>query len=244
MEPIFIILIILGVVGLVVGIILTVRYFENKRTEALSEFAAELSLDFSAKQDDVLLETLKVFNLFNSGHSRKMKNVIKGETEIATIAIFDYTYVTGHGKHQTTHSQTVVAMKSDDLKIPSFTLRPESLFDWFGSALGFQDIDFEDHPQFSKMFVLKGENEAAIRLFFDTEILDFFAGRKGISFEAAPGMFVYFQGRSRKKPEMMRDYLNEGYSVYEAFVKRIDRGGSALGGRMTGGSQQISSELP
>ena len=128
MEMFFVVLGILAVIGLVVGIILFVRHLEQKRTEAIGEFASGLGLDFSPIQDEILLSELKIFKLFNSGHSRKMKNVIKGVTDIATIAIFDYQYTTGSGKNQNTHSHTIVAMKSDDLKIPSFTLRPEQLF--------------------------------------------------------------------------------------------------------------------
>lgn len=222
MEMFFIVLGILAVVGLVVGIILFVRHLEQKRTEAIGEFANGLGLEFSPIQDEVLLSELKIFKLFNSGHSRKMKNVIKGVTDIATIAIFDYQYTTGGGKNQQTHSHTIVAMKSDDLNMPSFTLRPESFFDWFGSVIGFQDIDFDEHPEFSKSFVLKGENEPAIREFFDMNLLNFFAEKKGVTFEGVPGTFIYLHS-GRKKPEELSDYLKEGYSVYAAFVERLSR---------------------
>lgn len=220
--------ILLALVGVMVigGIAFLIsQHFEKIRREKLESFASELSLDFYPAGHEELLLKIDDFKLFNSGHSRKMTNVILGETEIVNVAIFDYRYTTGSGKHQHTHHQTVVAMESADLQIPSFTMRPESLFDWFGSVLGMQDIDFEDHPTFSKMFVLKGENEKAIRNFFDLELLDFFAERKGITFEGAPGRFIYFKGGKTTKPEEMRAYLEEGYSVYSAFANRLARGG-------------------
>jgi len=135
----------------------------------------------------------------------------------------DYRYTTGSGKNHTTRTQTVVAMESDSLKLPSFTMRPELLFDRVGSALGFQDIDFADHPQFSRVFVLKGKDEVAIREFFETQILDFFADRPGICFECVPGMFIYFRARKRQKVDKMREYLEEGYSAYQAFAERLSR---------------------
>lgn len=222
METFYVVLAVMAVIGVVVGIILFARHLEQKRTEALGEFAGGLGLDFSPTQDEPLLTELQIFKLFNSGHSRQMKNVIKGVTDIATIAIFDYQYSTGSGKNRKTHSNTIVAMKSDDLTIPIFTMRPENLFDWFGSAIGLQDIDFDEHPEFSKSFVLKGENEEAIRKFFDIPLLDFFAEKKGITFEGAPGTFIYMHG-GRKKPEELSNYLKEGYSVYAAFVERLSR---------------------
>jgi hypothetical protein len=114
-------------------------------------------------------------------------------------------------------------MESASLELPSFTMRPEHVFDRLGSALGFQDIDFADHSQFSKMYVLKGQDETAIREFFDQQMLDFFAGRPGICFECMPGMFIYFRARRRQKVDEMRTYLEEGYTVYQAFVERLSR---------------------
>ena len=216
-------LIAVGVIALVGTIIAVNKHLEKVRREALEKFAEELSLNFFADGHEQLMNKVNDFKLFNSGHSRKMANVILGETEIVNVAIFDYRYTTGSGKHQHTHHQTVVAMDSSDLNIPSFTMRPESLFDWFGSVLGLQDIDFDEHPKFSKMFVLKGENEEAIREFFDMELLDFFAERKGITFEGSPGRFIYFKGGKATKPEEMRSYLEEGYSVYSAFQSRLSR---------------------
>lgn len=221
---VIVILVFLGVGLIGLAIFQLVRYFERVRREGLERFATELSLDFFPDEQSDLMQRLQAFKLFNAGHSRKMVNVIVGRTEVVNIAIFDYRYITGSGKHQHVHNQTVVAMESDELDIPSFTLRPESLFDWFGSVLGFQDIDFEEHPQFSKMFVLKGENEQVIRKFFDAELLDFFAEKKGITFEAIPGRFIYFRGGRKTNVESMRDYLEEGYSVYAAFLARKARG--------------------
>ena len=224
MEVVLIVVpIVLGVIGIFVAIVLVSRHYEEKRSEAMASAADEFGLTFFKTGHDELLEKLQRFKLFTTGHSRKMRNVILGETEVASIAIFDYCYTIGGGRNQQTHAQTVVAMESKALEIPNFAMRPESLFDIVGSALGFQDIDFTDHPQFSKAFVLKGGDEPAIREFFDRPLLDFFAERRGICFECSPGLFIYFRGGTRKKPAELREYLGEGYSVYAAFVERLSR---------------------
>lgn len=223
MEIAFIVPLIAGSIGLVIGLIFWSLHLEKKRREDMRAVAESLHLEFFEAGHDALLSRLKRFQLFNSGHGRSMKNVILGETEIASIAIFDYRYTTGSGKNQTTYTQTVVAMESDSLTVPSFTMRPEHLFDSLGSALGFQDIDFPEHPRFSKLFVLKGADETAIREFFDTQILDFFAARPGIGFECFPGMFIYFRSGKKQKADELRQYLEEGYSVYQAFTERLSR---------------------
>lgn len=211
--------------ALVGGIIWLVYHFEKKRTEALEAVAREMGLEFSATKDDEVLAKIQVFSLFNKGHSRKMKNVMKAKTEIANLTIFDYKYTTGGGKSSHTHQHTVFAMDSDTLSLPRFTLRPEGLFDKIGAAIGFQDIDFDDHPEFSDSFVLKGDNEEAIRRFFDTEMLETFAQRKGIYVESAPRVLIYLRG-GRKKPEQIQEFMDEANAVCSAFAKRLLRGQS------------------
>jgi hypothetical protein len=209
--------------GLVLALVLWAMHAEKKRVAAMRDFATGLGLDFFESGHDELFTRLARFQLFNSGRSRTTKNVILGKTDITSIAIFDYRYTTGSGKNQSTHRQTVVAMESESLDLPSFTLRPENLFDRVGSALGFQDIDFDHHPQFSKSFVLKGPNEAAIREFFDAKILDFFADKPGICFEGAKDMFIYYRAGKTQAANDLRKYLEEGYSTYQAFVERASR---------------------
>ncbi len=219
MVAVFVILGILAIIGVVLGL---VYLYEKKRTESLTTVAADLGLDFSPTENDGLLEKMQIFSLFNKGHSRKIKNIMKAETEATNLMIFDYQYTTGHGKNQHTHQQTVVAMESNSLGLPKFSMRPEGFFSKIGAALGMQDIDFDDHPEFSKSFVLKGENEAAIRKFFDAKLLDFLAARKKSYIESAPGVFIFVH-RGRKKPEQIKELMNDGYAVYAAFAERLSR---------------------
>ena len=84
-------------------------------------------------------------------------------------------------------------------------MRPEGFFDKIGSALGFQDIDFESHPLFSKSFVLQSSNEEAIRQYFMPSLLEFFESKAGISVEAQSGkMFFYRTGRCIKPAQNER----------------------------------------
>jgi hypothetical protein len=218
----YIILAIVAGAAIVGGIIWLVIQYEKKRTAALEAIASDIGLEFSTTKDDQLLERMQVFALFNKGHGRKMKNVMTAEDENANLSIFDYQYTTGGGKHQQTHRHSVIAVESEALRLPKFSLRPENLFHKIGAAIGFQDIDFDDHPEFSEWFVLKGENEAAIRSFFDNELLDFFTQRKGTYIESAPGVFIYLYG-GRKRPEQMREFITNGYMIYSTFAQRLSR---------------------
>ena len=163
-----------GFVAVVGGIIWLVRHVEKKRREALMALSTELGLQFSAVQDEDLLSRMQTFSLFNRGGSHTMENVMTTETDVARLSIFDYRFRTGGGEHSRTHAQTVVALESDTLEIPEFSVCPEGVFQKIGAAIGMQDIDFVQHPEFSDAFSLTGNDEQLVRSFLDDKILDVF----------------------------------------------------------------------
>jgi hypothetical protein len=203
------------IIGVILLIVRIVKRREKERTLILNALAMEIGLDFLPAQDDELLAKMQVFSLFNKGCSREMKNVMKTKTDNVKMTLFDYAYTTGGGENSKRYSQTIVTLEHDSLSLPKFTLSPKRLFDKIGAALGFQDIDFDEHPEFSKSFVLKGEDEPAIRKFFDREKLEFFAQRKESYIETAHSFFIYTRD-GRKKPEQIRKFLKEGHAVYTA----------------------------
>jgi hypothetical protein len=222
MEALIPFLIIGGVAALVIAGIGYSYYATKKRREAMMEATESMGLTFFPDGDEDLLERLSLFKLFNQGHSRKMKNLIQGDSGEVKIAIFDYHYTTGGGKNSQHHHQSIVALQSSQLICPDFTMRPEGMFDKIGSALGFQDIDFESHELFSRSFVLQGSNEEAIRSYFDQSVLDFFAAKPGISVEAQTGTLFFYRARKRIQPHEIKDNLAQAYEVYGMMVDRSE----------------------
>lgn len=202
----------LSIVGLVLWLIF--RY-EKKRTAELAIVADEIGMQFTPGADERLLPVLQQFRLFNQGHSRRMKNVMRAVTDQLNLTIFDYQYTTGGGQNSHTHSRTLVALESTAFQIPQFSVRPEGLGDKLAAKLGFQDIDFDQHPDFSAKFVLQSNDENAARRFFTTQILDLFASRPDLSVDAVPGLITYWKPK-RTKPEEIRDLMSEAYDfVYK-----------------------------
>jgi len=201
----------------------------KERTLALNAWATENGFEYLPTQDDELLTKMQVFPLFNKGQNRRMINVIKTKTDNVKMTFFEYSYIvsTGGGGYGGSSRRStlgfeyaVVAFEHNSLNLPKFILRPEGMLDRLGEAIGWdgsRDIDFDQHPEFSKSFVLNGEDEPAIRNFFDREKLDFFAQRKETCIEAGHSFLIYvrpFPGIL--KPEQIGDFFNEGYSVYTA----------------------------
>ena len=193
-------------------------YANKKRREDLQASADELGLTFFPEGDDALFDRLSAFRLFGMGRGRRMKNLIQGDSGEVRIAIFDYQYTTGSGKNSQTHHLSIASLQSSQLNCPDFTMRPEGFFDKIGSALGFQDIDFESQPQFSKLFVLQSSNEEAVRKYFRPALLEFFETKPGISVEAQPGMMFFYRPRKRIKPHEIKDLLAQAYEVFGHMV--------------------------
>lgn len=189
-------------------------WFERKRTAALEAVANELGLPYFPKGDSALVHQLSSFELFSKGRSRKIKNMIHGETANVELGIFDYQYRTGSGKNSRTWKQTVVYIRSAELNLPQFALRPENMFDKIGGFMGFQDIDFDTHPAFSKMYVLRGPSEEQIRGLFQSHVLEHFETASGINVEGGGDQLVYFRASRRAKPAQVKGLMEEGFKVF------------------------------
>ena len=215
MEAVFIIVFIALVIG---GGIWYSMHAAKKRREGFIEAAQEMGLQSFPDGDSELMNRFAGFKLFSRGRARKMKNVIQGDSGEVKIAIFDYQFTTGNGKQTQTHYQSVVSLQSNEIQCPGFTMRPENMFDKIGSVIGLKDINFDTHPNFSKMFVLKSSDEPGIREYFKPPLLEFFETKKGISVEAAHGALFFYRPRKKIKPEEVKDYLSQAYEVYGALV--------------------------
>lgn len=198
------------------------RCRESNRSETLKVVAARLGLTFSASQDDDLLSAMQAFSLFHKGKKRKMRNVMTAAADGDQLAVFDYQYVDDSGEASATIRHTVGCMQSDRLALPAFQLSSENFFHRIGAAFGMQDIDFEEHPEFSATFRLKGDDETTIRGMFDMQLMDELVERKDICIEAAPGAFICHR-LGRKKSREVEKAIDETYAIYQLFLARLER---------------------
>ena len=166
-----------------------------------------------------MFERLKTFHLFSKGRSRKIKNLMEGEANKVELAIFDYQYTTGGGEHSHTYRQSILFFRSPKLYLPDFSLRPENVFHKIGGAFGYKDIDFETHPIFSKSYLLRGDNEAAIRGLFNNKLLNFIQSQQKISIEGSGDQLIFYRHKNRVKPEKVESFMEEGFQVFDQFLR-------------------------
>lgn len=195
------------------------HFLTKRRREAMSREAAKLGFEYHGEKS-IRAEPFTGFKLFNTGRGRNFDNVMKGEHGGARTVLFDYRYTVGGGRHSTTYRQTVGAFKVRGGLLPSFAMRPESVFHKIGSLLGYQDIDFEQNPGFSKRYLLRGEDERAIREAFSRDTLVHFEDRPGWCVEAGGDWLVVYRSGKRVDPEGLREFLDEASRAAAVFRPR------------------------
>lgn len=217
MEAIIPFVLVGGVLAAVAAVMYYAHMAEKKRIEELRKAAEELSFDFEPKGDAALMGALRSFNLFSQGHSRALTNLLRGRTQDLEVAIFDYRYVTGSGKHRHTWNHSVVCFRFVGTVLPAFSLRPEHMGHKIGQWFGSQDIDFDSHPTFSRKYLLRGSNEAAIRGAFNEKVLDYYEGKSGLCTEGAGNALLFYREGTRVRPEGVRALMEEGFEVLGLF---------------------------
>lgn len=174
-------LIMFGVVLVGIGGIGYASYLGEKKRSAATRTVAQ-TMGFVYEEDpDLAAVGTDIFDLplFQAGHSRKAKRLMRGKLADRETAIIDYQYTTGSGKSSHVHQQTVVVFPDRAKGLPDFRLSPEGFLHGLAELFGAQDIDFEQNAEFSTRYLLKGPDEAAIRKAFTIDVLAWFAGAPG-----------------------------------------------------------------
>ncbi|KAA3613404.1 MAG: hypothetical protein DWQ01_02450 [Planctomycetota bacterium] len=187
--------------------------YEKNRTQKFKEIADQVRLSFEEKGDGWISGLENQFPLFSRGRSKRIRNVLRGKTKNAEISIFDYRYVTGGGRNSSTHKQSVILLQSEGMELPAFAMRPENIFHKIGSTLGFQDIDFPNHPTFSNKYLLQGQDEHLIRDLFSRELLKFLEKGTPICLQGCGNRLLYFRHRKRIKPNELKEFLEGGMEI-------------------------------
>ncbi len=231
----------LGIIGLIlVGLlILHVRKSSEQRTKKFKDLAEQMGMEFSAKGDKTLLARLSTFDLFDKPKTipkiqweQGVTNVLHGDSEQLgygeefEVRILDCWYKEGR-QHRRVSSQTMICFHSPQLSLPQFSLRPEGLHQKIGSALGYQDIDFESHQtgaEFSKKYLLRGKDEQwmteeKIRVLFTDKILTFFAAHPDKVFVGGSGdQLIFYRDGNLIEPEDTPAFIEEGLEVFRLFA--------------------------
>jgi hypothetical protein len=202
-----------AIVVVVVFVVVYTSRRERERVDALGRLAETMGLTFQAKADVDSVRTLADVQLFAQGHSRRVKNLMRGRIAGAEAAVFDYWYTTGGGKHQHTHAQTVVLLPGAKPACPDLQMAPENPLIRIAEVFGYQDIDLDSHPEFSRRYLVRGADPDAIRAALYPTAASYFAEHEGWTVEVKSGHVAIYRANGRPKPEDMPMFIESACSA-------------------------------
>jgi carbonic anhydrase len=211
---------ILLIFGVVIVALIVGRKREQERTRQFVNVANLLGWQFNEDAGMNWIPNLDNFALFSQGHSKNIKNAMYGEIDGVKAALFDYEYVVGHGKNRSSFNQTVAYFEPRNLNLPSFSLRPERTFHKIISAFGYQDIDFGNRPDFSSKYLLRGQDEQAIRNYFSDALLGFYEMNQGVSTDGGGNQLFIFRQDYRAPPHEAQSFVNWALQLQRLYGNR------------------------
>ncbi len=174
------------------------------------------------REEQVESSELQDFEFFRSRPLEKKSNVIGGEfTETGVDwEISDIVFDEGAMLSKEVYKTTVQLLHLPK-EIPSFVLEQEGIFDKLFDRVPFigphKDIDFTEHPVFSKNLKLTGEDEAAIRQLFSSSLIDFLESEEIYHIECNGDAIIIFKSIRIANTGEMKNMVR----FSEDFVKHL-----------------------
>jgi hypothetical protein len=207
---------------LVIGGILSLisSYFERERTKKIEELARSLGCAFrhapTAADSDLPIGCY----LAETGRNPAVSNVLEvSRTDELDFVLFEYEYTVGYGKSQHTTHQTIARMRAPLLKLPPFLLFPETIFSKIAVVFGQTDVNFEDSPDFSDRYILRGHNEAALRAIFSPALRQALTPLDHLTIEGADDVLFIFRTDRRIKPDDLVSRIEEEKKILALFFE-------------------------
>lgn len=194
-------------------------FIERSRREGVKRVAAELGFSFDAKGETLHQESefASLLALSLLERNTGLSNVLRGSLQGMETIILDCRV--GSGKQALT--QTVACFRLARKSLPQFELRPENILHKIGAAFGYQGIDFEQDPEFSKTYLLRGKDEAAVRGLFHQGLLAFLGKQPRWCVEGGgEWLALYRQAKTVRAGKISR-FLEEARQVCTAFASSL-----------------------
>jgi hypothetical protein len=213
--------VILGLVLFFGAIVVLMFYLDRKRSDKIQAVATRLGFTFRRKATDADNALIVGCHIANSGHGHITSNILEAaQSDELKMTLFDHVYTIGYGKSSQQYNQTITRMQSPVLDLPSFVLFPETFFSKIGKLFGGADINFPEAPEFSKKYILRGPDEAAIRSLFSPALIQFLEQQqRALSIDTGGDTLFVHRTSKRAKPEEIEAYVAGGKQILAKFFE-------------------------
>jgi hypothetical protein len=148
---------------------------QQRRGRQLSAMAQQMGFSFSATDASLPGAGLGRLPWYSKpgGRSFLIQNVLRGSAGGNKVLVFDCEWSRGAVKGDPPPTQTVACFHLRGRCLPDFVVQPEralSKVGWLFS--GYQDINLETSPEFSRRYLLRGPDQTAVRSVFTGELAE------------------------------------------------------------------------
>ena len=178
-------------------------------------------LGFAEWRQEALNSNAHELAHFQEGHSHEVRGAFRKTVDGANVTLFTHQYkcrrlsrwLDGYYRDEKI-KQTVLLCQAPGLELPWLFLKPESIGDKLDhTVFGIQDIDFAEDPDFSRRYVLQGNDIARIQQTLTPSIRAHLAQHPGMSVEAYGDMLLYYHDRKLIKPSGLAQFVDDGVSL-------------------------------
>jgi MFS superfamily sulfate permease-like transporter len=186
----------------------------SPRQSRLQNLANEKGYEFT-NQVDWNTSYLRNFHFFEIRPIERKSNCIKGAFNDLNVAweIADVTFNEGAAFTAEIFNTTVMVLKLNK-EIPIFSMEKEGVFDRIFDRVmafsGYKDIDFEMYSDFSKKFLIMGNDEQKIRSFFTDEIIRFFENHQIYHLESNGEALLIFDKIKLARTDETLEFIQYG----------------------------------
>jgi hypothetical protein len=162
-------------------------------------------------EDYALLNQFGGFAFFPHGDWKRATSVMRGTIRGSPVVLFDYHVTTGSSKNRNTSRLTVAAFDMAPKPLPVFEARGGR--DWvtrlLDKALADKVIDFPDDPDFTRGFLVVGDDAQAVHRLFGPGARSFLRQRTEWMFRSSGRWLLMCRIKKHPKPRGYRAFVEE-----------------------------------
>ena len=216
MSNLTLILLAVGIVVAAVVLLSLNDIYEKRRRKRREEFGRENG--FKPVPNEHVLKSSFRFPkeiMLYSVDLPSFENPLQGKRGDTVVLLVDYHYSEWVGDRTFRRNFTLCHFTSGDLALPVFELSPESVGDRVAGIFGYQDIDLQHSPVFSKKYLVRGKDEAAIRNLFTPAITGPLTSMNDVQVQGHEDVLVFTRsGGFVEEPDLPR-MLQEAETVFD-----------------------------
>jgi hypothetical protein len=203
------------------GFIAVMVHLPRARARKIEKLALSLGLTFRGAASDADSTLPAGCYVAEIGHDRVVSNVLEAaRSDDLNLILFDYQYTVGRkDKSRYFIHQTITRVQSGLFHLPAFILFPETFLAKMGKMLGRPDINFPESPEFSRKYILRGQDEAAVRALFTPALRQALESQDRRTIEGAGSLLFVFRARRRLNPKQLPARIEQDKRIAALFFE-------------------------